>query len=447
MTLVLESGCDLGTVALALESRTDDLPPLTDDHCSGAYALLVEDAASEVALGCCALLSGGAHRQYRCAMPPYDTEAQNFVEQLRLAHETRVMVSNTACAGGGLGAPWSDVGLVVTLEEKMDASLVCARLVGGLTAVVVILGAISSFLSILNRMAENHALKLVNTHLVTAAGATAIQMPIAVSLRQQTSQSANDEGTVRLATAALFHVVLSLLFSLFLIYTPETRAQVTTESGAVEVEVFGTTRRVGFSRHVLRNFLSQFVTSSARRAVLLAYLATCLLQPLAGWGLSVAVGIYFGELADPAIQLTALGWYAAFSCVFLTAFLKGITHVEDGGKTAEATQALQSGLQAMLQVAAEAPDADLVGRLRKRAAGVVDRASHACVYMATLAGVSLTVWLTLLWLAATDLGGLGAPSENRTRNILALARGRCLPTRRLTLRTSLQTRPRRAGAP
>ena len=153
-------------------------------------------------------------------------------------------------------------------------------------------------------------MKLVNTHLVTAAAATAIQMPIAVSLRQQ-SPNAHDEGTVRLATAALFHVVLTLLCSLFLIYTPDQKAEVTTESGGVEIQILGQKRRVGFSRGTLRNFLSQFVTSGARRAVLIAYLATCLLQPLAGWGLTVAIGIYFGELADPAIQLTALGWYGA----------------------------------------------------------------------------------------------------------------------------------------
>ena len=164
-------------------------------------------------------------------------------------------------------------------------------------------------------------------HLIVAVIMLAVQVPLSAELTRLADNDANniDDAEARLVSAGLTYGSITMLFSVFLVYTPEDKREVPDTAGGFNFRG----KRRGFSLGSVRKFLAQFLTPSAKKWCMGVYLIVFLLQGLSAWSLQKAVKIYYRSIqarhpmSDDDIvllRISVVAFYIVICQVFLIAF-------------------------------------------------------------------------------------------------------------------------------
>ena len=205
-----------------------------------------------------------------------------------------------------------------------------ASVIGAVTVYTTIAGvALAAFASASSKVrtiVSKHTVAAVSFHLVAAALLIAAQVPLCAELVRRAQEDADAE--LRLVSAGLGYAGVSMLFSVFLVYTPSVKRTVTADSGGTTVRMGRVEIRVGFSRGSLREFLAQFLSPLAKRVCMTLYVFVFAAQGLSAWSLQRAVEIVYSDLPDQQLsddeilllRVSVAAIYVIVCLIFLIAF-------------------------------------------------------------------------------------------------------------------------------
>ena len=191
------------------------------------------------------------------------------------------------------------------------------------------LAAFASASKTLRKMVSKYTALAVCIHLSVAVMMLAAQVPLSLELIRLANNDANiNDVEARLASAGLTYGSITMLFSVFLVYTPEHKREVTASAGAITLTCCDKVR-VGFSHDSLREFLAQFLSPCAKRVCMSIYLVVFLIQGLSAWSLQKAVEIYYQSIQAQhlmskddivLLRISVVAFYVVICQVFLIAF-------------------------------------------------------------------------------------------------------------------------------
>ena len=243
-----------------------------------------------------------------------------------------------------------------TRMNVTDVSEVYTLVIGTVTVYTTFAGlALAAFASASNtlrNMVSKYTAPAVCIHLLVAVMMLAAQVPLSAELTRLANNDANNINDVeaRLASAGLTYGSITMLFSVFLVYTPPVPVKVTDDAGAVNIRGV----RVGFSYGSLRKFLAQFLTPLAKKVCMSVYLVVFLLQGLSAWSLQKAVEIYYQSIQahnlmseDDVVLLrvSVVAFYIVICQVFLIAFFTPMADVREND-----VSWVQKGFKALLAI-------------------------------------------------------------------------------------------------
>ena len=234
----------------------------------------------------------------------------------------------------------------------------------------VALAAFASASKTLRKMVSKYTALAVFLHLLVAGIMLLAQFPLSAELTRLAKNDVDiDDVEARLASAGLTYGSITMLFSVFLVYTPSAKRKVTAAAGGATVRVGKREVRVGFSRDSLREFLAQFLSPHAKRVCMRVYLVVFLLQGLSAWSLQKAVEIYFQSIQahhlmseDEIVLLRffVVVFYIVICQVFLIAFFTPMADVRENDvswvqRSFTALLALKSGSWSRVMTPSEEP--------------------------------------------------------------------------------------------
>ena len=208
------------------------------------------------------------------------------------------------------------------------------------------LAAFASASKTLRKMVSLYTAPAVCIHLLVAVMMISVQVPLSAWLIRLANNDANniDDVEARLASAGLTYGSITMLFSVFLVYTPEDKREVTKKTGT----------SLGFFPGSLRRFVAQFLTPLAKRVCMWVYLAVFLLQGLSAWSLQKAVEIYYQSIQAHnlmseddivLLRVSVVAFYIVICQVFLIAFFTPMADVREND-----VSWVQKGFKALLAI-------------------------------------------------------------------------------------------------
>ena len=231
-----------------------DVPDLYSWHCTGIDAYIIHDPGSGWPVSCCIPIGEPPTAQYHCPAPPYEPGKDDIFKALvspRSANLVGNLLYNRTATG------WSIVS-EVEFANVPPPSRILARVLAGVGIFGAVLALFASVMRRMHSAVESAPGWCIVVHLAASTVLLATQPALANHLRQHGDPHSTKQ---RLVAAGLLYAGVSLAYSIMLIYIPQFKNVVTEDSGGFHVEGIG---RVGFSKHALQHFLSQFITPRPR---------------------------------------------------------------------------------------------------------------------------------------------------------------------------------------